>query len=197
MPRRKVIRGEGETRQRILDAAVLRFANASYDEVGLRDIAADVEVDVAYVHRCFGSKEGLFSEVVYALKSDLNFADIEPDELASVLSRSLIGRTQTHAAGEVEPLAFLVRSLLSPKAGHFTGERLQAEFIESLREKLEDKDPFRATMIVSLLIGLRIMRDLLQLPAAVDIDKREAELLLTQVLEGIIAIRIPPRSDLE
>ncbi|MFD2029187.1 TetR/AcrR family transcriptional regulator [Ancylobacter dichloromethanicus] len=52
--------GEGTTRQTILTAAAKRFASASYDEVSLRDISADVDVDVAYVHRSFGSKENLF-----------------------------------------------------------------------------------------------------------------------------------------
>lgn len=39
------------TRERILKAAILRFSAHSYDNTGLRDIAADVGVDMAYVHR--------------------------------------------------------------------------------------------------------------------------------------------------
>ncbi len=33
MAQRKVVRGEGETRQRILEASMRHFANASYDQV--------------------------------------------------------------------------------------------------------------------------------------------------------------------
>jgi len=45
------------TVDRILAAAVKRFATNSYEATGLRDIASDAGVDVAYVHRRFGSKE--------------------------------------------------------------------------------------------------------------------------------------------
>lgn len=52
------------TRDRILSAAIVQFSRRSYEEVGLRDIAAVAGVDVAYVHRSFGSKEQLFAEAV-------------------------------------------------------------------------------------------------------------------------------------
>ena len=58
---------EDTTRERILKAAMLRFSTYSYEETGLRDIATDVGVDTAYVHRSFGSKEKLFREAVDAI----------------------------------------------------------------------------------------------------------------------------------
>jgi AcrR family transcriptional regulator len=42
--------------------APVRFTRTSYEQTGLRDIAADVGIDVAYVHRCFGSKKRLFAK---------------------------------------------------------------------------------------------------------------------------------------
>src|SRR5262245_54451976 len=64
MPSRKRGKRSGETtRQRILKAAVARFAKSSYEEVKLRDIASDVGVDVAYVCRSFGSKQQLLVKV--------------------------------------------------------------------------------------------------------------------------------------
>lgn len=44
-------------KERILKAAIRRFARHSYEDTGLRDIANDADVDVAYVHRSFGSKD--------------------------------------------------------------------------------------------------------------------------------------------
>jgi len=55
-----------DTRERILEAAIRQFSRRSYEQTGLRDIATDVGVDVAYVHRCFGSKENLFAEALRA-----------------------------------------------------------------------------------------------------------------------------------
>ena len=59
-------RSSAATRQRILQAAMIRFARHPYEDARLRDIAADAEIDVAMVHRAFGSKEQLFVEVVRA-----------------------------------------------------------------------------------------------------------------------------------
>ena len=52
------------TREKLLASARQRFLRESYDNVGLRDIAADAGVDVALVGRYFGSKEQLFTEVL-------------------------------------------------------------------------------------------------------------------------------------
>ena len=47
MPNRKIRPvPEDTTRERILKAAILRFSTHSYEETGLRDIAADVGVDI-------------------------------------------------------------------------------------------------------------------------------------------------------
>lgn len=56
MARSALARKGSATRDRILNAAILRFARSSYESVGLRDIAADAGVDVAYVHRLFWFK---------------------------------------------------------------------------------------------------------------------------------------------
>lgn len=53
------------TRAEMLAAARRRFLMESYENVGLRDIARDVGVDVALVSRYFGSKEELFREVLH------------------------------------------------------------------------------------------------------------------------------------
>ncbi|TDD19687.1 TetR/AcrR family transcriptional regulator [Nonomuraea diastatica] len=58
-PRRR--RDAAATRQALLEAARQRFARDRYEAVSVRDIAADVGVNVALVYRYFGSKAGLFA----------------------------------------------------------------------------------------------------------------------------------------
>lgn len=58
-PRRR--RDAAATRQALLEAARRRFARDRYEAVSVRDIAADVGVNVALVYRYFGSKAGLFA----------------------------------------------------------------------------------------------------------------------------------------
>ena len=54
-------------KERILNAAMLLFARMPYSDTSLRDIAAAAEVDVAYVHRAFGSKAEIFRHALLAL----------------------------------------------------------------------------------------------------------------------------------
>ncbi len=96
MPRQAAKPRKVTTRERILEAAMLRFSKASYDATGLRDIAADVGCDVAYVHRCFGSKERLFAEVVgSALQSRRFLAEMDGDLPAALARRAFVRRVPT------------------------------------------------------------------------------------------------------
>src|SRR3954451_9050975 len=61
-PKRK--RDAVATRDAILEAATRRFAAEGYERAGAREIAADAGVTAALVNRNFGSKEGLFAEVI-------------------------------------------------------------------------------------------------------------------------------------
>ena len=63
-PKRK--RDAAATREAILEAATRRFATQGYERAGAREIAADAGVTAALVNRYFGSKEGLFAEVIKA-----------------------------------------------------------------------------------------------------------------------------------
>jgi AcrR family transcriptional regulator len=55
-PRR---RDAAATRKALLDAAGKRFTRLGYERTTLRDVAADVGVNLALIKRYFGSKEGL------------------------------------------------------------------------------------------------------------------------------------------
>ena len=65
-PRRRRARsgrraGDSGTREAILEAARLRFAEHGYDGATIRGIAADAGVDPALVHHFYGTKEKLFA----------------------------------------------------------------------------------------------------------------------------------------
>ncbi|MGP3937933.1 helix-turn-helix domain-containing protein [Nonomuraea sp. KM88] len=77
-PRRR--RDAAATRQALLEAARQRFARDSYEAVSVRDIAADVDVNVALVYRYFGSKGGLFA-VAAADSAMFGQLDVPAEEL--------------------------------------------------------------------------------------------------------------------
>lgn len=186
MARRKVVRGEGETRGRILETAIKHFSAASYDNVALRNIAADVGVDVSYVHHSFGSKEQLFLEVLGAAGTDHDLSKVEQRGVTKLLARQLIQRRRPTRDDEADPLLLLVHSLTSQKASRAIAERLENSRIEPLRVKLEDAQQFRASLVTSLLIGFSILQNLLKLPAVTEVDADKAEAQVARALDGIL-----------
>jgi AcrR family transcriptional regulator len=55
-----------ETKEKIIDAARVLFANKGYDGTSIRDIAKEANVNVASVNYYFTKKENLFIEIVRA-----------------------------------------------------------------------------------------------------------------------------------
>lgn len=53
-----------DTKTRLLNAAEVLFAERGYDDVSIRDLAAEADVNVAAVNYHFQGKENLFSEVI-------------------------------------------------------------------------------------------------------------------------------------
>ncbi|MBG0810699.1 TetR family transcriptional regulator [Methylosinus sp. H3A] len=156
-----------QTRRRILAAAITRFARASYEEVKLRDIAADVGVDVALVHRSFGSKEQLFAAaVVDACPAALLTA--ERSRLSALFS-SFAFESQQH-----EGLHIFVRSLTSPLARDLIRACCYRDFIGPLAAKLDGPAAQqRAALFVSCLIGFSLLREVLRIePLLAEQDSR-------------------------
>jgi AcrR family transcriptional regulator len=74
------------TRERILDAAEILFAERGYHGVSIRDVTGAAEVDVALVAYHFGNKQGLLEAVLMRRAADLN--DERMARLDAVLANS-------------------------------------------------------------------------------------------------------------
>ncbi|WP_088210689.1 TetR/AcrR family transcriptional regulator [Shewanella sp. Shew256] len=57
-------KGNSDARQRLIAAAVTLFSERSYPTVSTREIAREAEVDAALIRYYFGSKAGLFEQMV-------------------------------------------------------------------------------------------------------------------------------------
>ncbi|MFE3836116.1 TetR family transcriptional regulator [Pseudogemmobacter sonorensis] len=182
----------GSTKGRILRAAVRRFAATSYHDTHLRDIAADAAVDVAHAHRSFGSKERLFLAVLEHMSRDHGITRMTPAEFSDRLTRSLFSDHLPVETDDPEPLLVLIRSLTVPLAAGPIGEKLNEMFIRPIQQKLGNEDGLRAASIMSMLIGLRIMRNFLKLPDLRGIDGADAARQTDDLLRAIIA-QVPDR----
>ena len=63
---------KADTRQKILDAAELLFAEHGFGEVSVRQVVQKAEVNVASIHYYFGSKDALIEEVLSRRLTPLN-----------------------------------------------------------------------------------------------------------------------------
>lgn len=144
------------TKQAILDAARLCFSSEGYDQVGVREIAARAGVDPALINRYFGSKEGLFSEVIGS-KFDLrHIAGDDLGTLGETLLRSVLKKKS--AAGH-DPLRALLRSFNSDVARDKLRLAIIQGFVEPLAARLSGPNAReRAELVGATLLGILAYR---------------------------------------
>ena len=189
MPIETATRRSGQaTRQRILQAAILRFAQRSYDSTTLRDIAADVGIDVALVHRAFGSKEALFSSAIDAALDDSFRKATEAQDLAAAITERAFKPRLDAQMMIVDPLDILVQSLSSPRAKPIVRELFQRRLLQPLSERLGAEGATRAAMALSFVAGLTMLRDVLGILALQD-DGRP---VIRQLLEDAVKLCLVP-----
>jgi AcrR family transcriptional regulator len=108
-PRRR--RNAQATRQALLEAASRRFVTDGYERTTLRDVAADVGVDVALIKRYFESKDGLFDAALASTPQFLGDAEGRPSDLETLtgmFSRQVAARAWSGGGGS--PILMHVRT---------------------------------------------------------------------------------------
>ncbi|PZU91221.1 MAG: TetR family transcriptional regulator [Chelatococcus sp.] len=182
MPAGTMRRSAQRTRERILQAAMLHFSQHSYEATRLRDIAAAVGVDVALVHRTFGSKEELFASTLEAA-FDRRFEEaLEAPDMAARLSAGFFETRLDPELGLVDPFDIVVRSLGSEQASPMLRDFVRRRYLTPLAEKLGSARPERIALILSCLGGLAIFYDILSVQALDEGGRDDLEGLLAQVI---------------
>lgn len=150
------------TRQALLAAARSRFLEESYENVGMREIAGDVGVDVALVSRYFGSKEDLFREVLGVEgKKEILPPTIQHDEIPGYLA-ALFLEQNGDLNKNVESLLIILRSASSPAASQIVREALRRDVLSPLAERLGGDSPeMRASTSMAVWMGMTIMRTIM------------------------------------
>lgn len=144
-------RNAAATRAAILEAARLRFVAHSYDNVGLREVAAAVGVDAALVSRYFGSKEELFNEVLACSGDGSEIFDGPVETFGVRLAGVLV--SQPIKEVKMDWLLIMLRSSSSPKALELIRARTR-RFQASMAEWIGGPDAeLRAQVAGCLLLG--------------------------------------------
>jgi AcrR family transcriptional regulator len=151
-------RNAEETRASLLAAARLRFAHDGYDATNLRDIAADVGVNVALIPRYFGSKEGLFQAVVAFDRSRLVQTMQGPPEH---LAERLLKNALVEPAGRDHDLfVTLLRSSDYPPAAEYMRTLLDLLSADLATQTAVPDADLRADLVVALITGIVVLRRL-------------------------------------
>jgi len=194
-PTRGRRRDAAATRQALLQAARSRFIRLGYDRTTLRDVAADVGVNLALIKRYFDSKEGLFKAAVASTPRFLGGESGVPQghaALAEALSRQLSASAWPEF-GE-HPVLMLLRNSgdervdsLRRRALHdFSRQVLEASDTDS-----DDDEPLlRAELVVALGVGIAVIRSAVGLQPLLDATPEDLVGPLRDVIDGLLA---PPR----
>ncbi|MGE4372794.1 MAG: TetR family transcriptional regulator [Xanthobacter sp.] len=173
-------------RKQILQAAILRFARQSYEDTTLRAIAADVDVDVAHVHRSFGSKENLLMAAVLATAQPQRFRSETRQGFVTKLVDEIFERDTGRADEEVGSLDIFMRSLTSREAAHVMHDGLLTELIVPFAEMLDPPSTQRAALMVAVLVGIGVLRDVLGIEPLREKGDGELRRLIIEMLEQLI-----------
>jgi AcrR family transcriptional regulator len=178
-------RDRAATRQRLLDAARRLFAEHGYDHVTVRMIAAAADANVALINRYFGSKTGLFSEVLAGEPTVREVIEGDAAGLPRRLAEHLV--RQIHAGAESPVLRALDRSVGSIELRPILRERIENAMVRPLSAHLTGPDiTARALLATAVLMGSGPVRRLLGLDDLRAVDPEVLTARLTAIFKACL-----------
>lgn len=184
--------GGEDTRAEILDVARGLFAAKGYDGTSVRGVAREAGVDPALVHHYFDGKPGLFSEVIgvpAGIEAQIAAAVAGPPEGAG----ERIVRTYLGVWDGPEGRARF-RALVGAVASHEEAAHLLRDFVSrsvltSLAHIFGDEDVLPDLTVAAVgaqLVGMSLLRYLLEVPPMADADPEEIVALLAPPIQALL-----------
>ncbi|UJW36202.1 TetR family transcriptional regulator [Saccharothrix sp. AJ9571] len=167
-----------DTREAMLTAARELFGELGYEGATVRAIAQRAGVDAAMVNHWFGGKQGLFAQSVLQLPFDpvqlfsQVFEEGPVEELGERIVRTFLTRWDETGGGA---FAALIRSV----AGHEqAAAALRHLFLENIFVRLTDRVSadrlqFRASLCVSQVVGMGMVRYVAKFEPMASADREE------------------------
>jgi AcrR family transcriptional regulator len=149
------------TRQGILDAACGRFLRDGYDQASVRAIAADAGIDPALIFRYFGSKEGLFAEVLERTAEDPTEVSGDRATFGERVARAVLDPAGGRHPRRIAFLHLAASSSVSDVASRLVRRHIEKQFIVPFSCWLGQEDAAeKAWLAASVLIGVSVMASL-------------------------------------
>ncbi len=179
-------RDAAATRAAILESARAAFIASGYEGAGVREIAEGAGVTAMLINRYFGSKEGLFAEVLSTANRRPIIATPEtlsaPDRAARI-SKALLKVTEPEATA-LDGFLIMLRSISNERAVEIARAVVESHHQKNVTEALSGPDAAeRAALLMSLVAGVQIMRQVVGLDAL----SKDRDAALECVLGDLVA----------
>lgn len=182
-------RNAATTRLAILRSARAAFARSGYDGVGVREIAKGAGVTAMLINRYFGSKEELFAEVVADTMAQpviLTSQNLEAASLSDSMAAALVELT-TPGALPLDGFMIMFHSASSRRAAEIAREQIERHHQGVMARALTgDMAAQRAALVLAVVAGVQVMRQMIGLSALTDADPEALEKLIAPMLRGLI-----------
>ncbi len=183
-------RNAAATQARLLAAAREQFLRHGYRATSLRAIAAQAGVDVMLIRRYFGSKQQLFSEATDIsgnVPAVRRAADHAVGQL--LIERVLQARRDIDA-----PLFALLRSSGDPEVVARLNRQIETGLTGNLSGRITAEQPrLRADMVTALLLGIGVLRVLLNKEPLATADDRDIATIFGEAFQSLT--KLPQRDD--
>ena len=187
--------GGVDTRAAIVTAAREEFAAQGYDATSLRAIARTAGVDPALVHHYFGGKSGLFVEVM-SIPVDLaslvdGIVSAPRDQVGEQMVRTFL-RVWDAPEGRLRFQALMRSAVSHEEAARMLREFLVREVFGRVTAAFAAEDgpdgvELRAALAAGQMVGMAMLRYVLEFPAVVDAEQAEIVEQLAPVLQRYLA----------
>jgi AcrR family transcriptional regulator len=155
----------------------------------VREIASGAGVTAMLVNRYFGSKEQLFAEVVaqtMASPSILAQDIITSPNPGAEIAAALIKQTKTGAI-PLDGFLIMLHSASSEQAAKIGREQLEKHHQKVMTAALSGKlAPQRAAVVLSLIAGFQVMRQMIGLSALAKADPKRLVRILAPLFQQLI-----------
>jgi AcrR family transcriptional regulator len=184
------------TRIAILASARRAFARAGYDGVGVREIANGAGVTAMLINRYFGSKERLFAEVMaetMRTPSILTQAIVTSPSAGEEIAAALVEQTKAGAT-PLDGFLITLHSASSKRAAKIGRRQIERHHQKVMTAALRgDLAPQRAALVLSLIAGFQVMRQMIGLTALAETKPETLVKILAPVFQQIVEGNRPSR----
>jgi len=159
------------------------------DGAGVREIAAGAGVTAMLVNRYFGSKEQLFAEVLAATAAEptiLTQENLKSSNLGETIAATLVDITKSGDT-PLEGFLIMLHSASSKRAAEIGREQIENGHQKTMAAALSgDLAPQRAALVLSLVAGFQVMRQMIGLSALAEAEPADLIKILAPLFQQLI-----------